>query len=67
MTLNADGSILSMQPLGQVAGEYLDRTGMPPWNEPFVSPIKGGSSAVIRVVLSPDGTVQTFLQSGSGQ
>lgn len=67
VTLNADGSILSMQPLGQVAGEYLDRTGMPPWNEPFVSPIKGGGSAVIRVVLSPDGTVQTFLQSGSGQ
>ena len=67
VTLNADGSILSMEPLSQLAGEYIDRTGMPPWNEPFVSPIKGGGSAVIRVVLSPDGTVQTFLQSGSGQ
>lgn len=67
LTLNADGSILSMEPLSQVAGEYIDRTGMPPWNEAFVSPVKDGSSAVIRVVLSPDGTVQTFLQSGSGQ
>ena len=62
VTLKADGSILSMEPLSQVAGEYIDRTGMPPWNEPFVSPLKDGGSAVIRVVLSPDGTVQTFLQ-----
>ena len=68
VTLNADGSIRSMDPLSQVAGDYIDRTGMPPWNEPFVSPIKSGRSAVIRVVLSPDGTVQALpLQSASGQ
>ena len=65
--LNADGSIRSMDALNQAAGDYIDRTGMPPWNEPFVSPLKGRNSAVIRVVLSPDGTVETFLQSGSGQ
>ncbi len=67
ITLNADGSIRSVDALNQAAGDYIDRTGMPPWNEPFVSPLKGKNSAVIRVVLSPDGTVQTFLQSGSGQ
>ncbi len=67
VTLNADGSILNVEPLSQVAGDYIDRTGMPPWNEPFVSPIKGGGSAVIRVVLSPNGSVQTFLQSANGQ
>ncbi len=67
ITLNADGSIRTMDALNQAAGDYIDRTGMPPWSEPFVSPLKGRNSAVIRVVLSPDGTVQTFLQSGSGQ
>jgi hypothetical protein len=67
ITLNADGSIRNVDALNQAAGDYIDRTGMPPWSEPFVSPLKGRNSAVIRVVLSPDGTVQTFLQSGSGQ
>ncbi len=67
ITLNPDGSIRRTDALNQAAGDYIDRTGMPPWSEPFVSPLKGRNSAVIRVVLSPDGTVQTFLQVGSGQ
>ncbi len=67
VTLNANGTIRSIIPINQVAGDYIDRIGMSRWDELSVSPLQKGDSAVIRVVLSPDGTVQTFLQPASGQ
>jgi hypothetical protein len=63
LLLNADGSIQQIAPLGQAAGDYIDRTGIPLVGEPFVSPIQGGHSPKIRVVLGPDGSVQTFLEA----
>lgn len=57
-----NGSIQRITPLGQVSGDYVDRSGIPLVGEPFVSPIASGKSARMRLVLSPDGTVQTFLE-----
>jgi Domain of unknown function (DUF4335) len=62
LVLDANGSIQSVTPLKQAAGEFIDRTGMPLAGEPFVSALQTGQSAKIRLVLSPDGKVQTFLE-----
>lgn len=59
------GSIQGITPLGTAAGNYLDRVGVPLVGEPFVSPLPEGRSVKIRLVLSPDGTVQTFPESGN--
>jgi len=61
LILNANGSIQRIVPLGQVAQTYLDRTGIPLLGEPFVSPVDEGN-VTIRLVLGPDGTVQTFRE-----
>lgn len=62
LLVNADGSIQRIVPLGQAAGNYIDRTGGPLVGEPFVSAIGGGRNAKVRLVLSPDGSVKTFLE-----
>ncbi len=62
LVLNSNGSIQRIFPLGQAAGNYIDRTGMPLIGEPFVSPTDGKQPR-IRLVLKPDGKVQTFLES----
>ncbi len=62
LQVNANGTIQSITPLKQVSGDYIDRTGMPLLGDPFVSPIKDGKTAKIRLVLEPDGRVQTFLE-----
>jgi hypothetical protein len=62
LLIGANGSIQQIVPLGLTAGDYIDRTGIPLIGEPFVSPINGKRSATVRLVLSPDGKVQTFLE-----
>ena len=62
MVLNQNGSIQQIVPLGKAAENYIDRTNMPLLGEPFVSPLDGQGSPQIRVVLTPDGKVQTFLE-----
>ncbi len=62
LSLNADGSIQQITPRGLTAGRFLDRTGMPLQNEPFVSPVGGEQAPRIRVVLKPDGQVLTFME-----
>jgi len=62
LVLDVDGTIQRIEPLGQAARTYIDETGMPLISEPFVSPNKSGQTPRIRVVLSPDGKVQTFLE-----
>jgi hypothetical protein len=62
LILDTDGSIQRILPLGTGAVKYLSRAGMPIPGEPFVSGLKGGSNPIIRVVLSPDGNVETFLE-----
>ena len=62
LTIAPNGTIRQITPLGQTAGDFVDRTGIPLVGEPFVSPISNGRTARIRLVLSPDGKVQTFLE-----
>lgn len=62
LSLNADGSIQRIIPLGQAAGKYIDGTGIPLPGEPFVSSVDGNRTPIIRVVFTPDGKVDTFLE-----
>lgn len=65
LILNPNGSIDRALPRGQAADTYLDRTPIPLANEPFFTPIKSGSRPKVRLVLSPDGSVKTFLESSN--
>ncbi|MFB2835522.1 DUF4335 domain-containing protein [Floridanema evergladense] len=63
LALNADGTIKQITPRGQVAQIYLDRTQMPLIGEPFVSPVDGGRTPEILLILYKSGKVETRLQS----
>jgi hypothetical protein len=65
LVLNGDGSIQRIIPLGQAAGKYIDVTSMPLPGEPFVSGISGGRNPKIRVVFTPDGKVDSFLDQAN--
>ena len=62
LLLNADGSLQRIVPLGQFSENYLDRTNMPLLGESFVSATNSGETPQIRLVLKPDGKVQSFLE-----
>lgn len=62
LLVDANGSIQRTVPLGQAAGDYVDRTGIPLTGESFVSALDRRQNAKIRLVLSPDGSVKTFLE-----
>ncbi|QLE58131.1 DUF4335 domain-containing protein [Nostoc sp. TCL26-01] len=61
--LGVDGSIERILPLGKAARDYVDIAGMPGIGEPFVSANRSGQVVRIRILLSPDGKVQTFPES----
>ncbi|HIK03699.1 MAG TPA: DUF4335 domain-containing protein [Trichormus sp. M33_DOE_039] len=61
--VGVDGSVERIDPLGKAARENFDMVGMPAIGEPFVSANRYGKNMRIRVVLSPDGKVQTFPES----
>ncbi|TVQ19372.1 MAG: DUF4335 domain-containing protein [Leptolyngbya sp. DLM2.Bin15] len=61
LSINSSGTLQSVTPLGQPSRDYLDSTAMPGSDQPFVSPTPG-QSLNIRLVLSPTGSVQTFLE-----
>lgn len=63
LSLGVDGTIEKILPLNQPAREYIDKTGIPEIGKPFVSTNKSGQNLRIRVVLSPDGKVQTFPET----
>jgi hypothetical protein len=62
IVLDVDGSIQRIEPLGKAARTYVDRSSLPLIGEPFVSANPQGSTPRIRLVLSPDGKVQTFVE-----
>ncbi len=57
-----DGSIERIIPLGQASQVHIEQTGIPLVGEPFVSPVEGDRNPTIRVVLNPNGQVETFLE-----
>ncbi len=60
VTVDVDGTVQRILPLGNLASTYVDRSGMPEIGSHFVSANKNGQTSEIRVLLSPDGTVKTF-------
>jgi hypothetical protein len=62
ISVNADGSVGQISPRGQASYQFVESTGMPLMNEPFVSAVKGGEPVRIRVLLKPDGAVQTLVE-----
>ena len=59
--LAKDGSLTRILPIGKAASIYLDRTGIPLMGEAFVSPLES-DLATVRLLLSPDGEVKTFVE-----
>lgn len=57
--LNADGSLQRVEPQTPTAEKYMRNTGIPAPGQPFVSPLEGGRNPIIRVILTPDGKVET--------
>ncbi|WP_017718558.1 DUF4335 domain-containing protein [Kamptonema formosum] len=62
ISVNADGSVGKISPRGQASHQFVESTGMPVMNQPFVSPVRGGEPVRIRVLLKPDGAVQTLVE-----
>jgi hypothetical protein len=62
LSIDRNGSLNKITPIGQASGINLDKTGMPLLGESFVSPLTNREKATIRLVLNPDGTVQTFAE-----
>lgn len=60
LMLNGNGSIDRIIPLSSAAATYLNRTNMPALGQPFVSATDKGSIPTIRLVLYPNGRVETF-------
>ncbi|NEO35708.1 MAG: DUF4335 domain-containing protein [Moorea sp. SIOASIH] len=60
--LNNNGTIRRIIPLGQAAKTYIDNAPIPLIGESFVSPLEGEGMPKIRVLLHPDGKVQTLLE-----
>jgi Domain of unknown function (DUF4335) len=63
LTLNANGSLAQVEPLGASAQQYLSQLPLPASQAPFVSAIASGGQPTVRLVVQPDGTVQTFLDA----
>ncbi|WP_293123385.1 DUF4335 domain-containing protein [Microcoleus sp. bin38.metabat.b11b12b14.051] len=63
--IDENGSIQTIVPMGKAAADYIDRTNMPLVGEPFVSAVSRGKNPKIRVVLRPNGRVQTFLEESN--
>ncbi len=63
--INSNGSLDNVEPLGASAQQYLDKIPLPSAQDPFVSRVGSGPKPNIRLVLHPDGTVQTFLDNAN--
>ena len=62
LILSQDGSLRRIIPIGKASEIFVDRTNIPLMGEPFVSPLQDNDTATIRLLLSPDGEVKTFLE-----
>jgi hypothetical protein len=63
LQVDADGKVERIIPLSEASGLNVVYTDIPPAGETLVSPLKKGKSARIRLVLAPDGKVQTFFEA----
>ncbi|MEG4204454.1 DUF4335 domain-containing protein [Microcoleus sp. Pol7_A1] len=63
--IDENGSVQSIVPMGKAAADYIEQINMPLVGEPFVSAVSNGKIPKIRVVLRPNGRVQTFLEESN--
>lgn len=63
LNFNQNGSLTKITPIGQVAIIFLDRTQMPLLGEKITSSFSDKDQVTVRLILSPDGKVQTFHES----
>ncbi|OLP19071.1 hypothetical protein BST81_07620 [Leptolyngbya sp. 'hensonii'] len=62
LILSPAGKLQRIVPLNQAAIDYFDQAEIPPVGQVLVSPWQDKQTLVIRLVLSPDGKVQAFLE-----
>ena len=60
--LNPNGSIKRVVPIGKASQLYLERTNIPVNGETFISPLDESQKSTIRLLLNPDGGIQTFAE-----
>jgi hypothetical protein len=63
LSLNSNGTVQSLTPLGESARLAIGQLPLPTSDMAIATPTANGQPARIRVVLSPDGRVRTFLES----
>ena len=63
LVINSEGSIVRITPIGKASKIFIDRTNIPLMGESFISPSATKGNQIIRLLLSPDGDVKTFLES----
>lgn len=63
LNFSQNGSLSKITPIGQVAIIFLDRTQMPLLGEKIASSFTDTDQVTVRLILSPNGNVQTFNES----
>ena len=63
LVISSDGSIVRITPIGKASAIFIDRTNIPLMGESFISPSADKGNQTVRLLLSPDGDVKTFLES----
>jgi Domain of unknown function (DUF4335) len=56
------GTVKSVSPQGEAATTYLQQSKVVKPGQKLVAPVAGGTNQKIRVVLQPDGNVDTFVE-----
>ncbi len=62
LLIKPDGSLDQSIPLGKAATLYLAKLPLPDQGKPFLSPLSTPDEQTLRLVLSPNGRVRTFLE-----
>ncbi|MFP4298025.1 MAG: DUF4335 domain-containing protein [Spirulinaceae cyanobacterium] len=63
LIVNTDGTLKRIIPLSTISGRFIDRTPMPLLGTDFgITPPSNNATPQIRVVLRPDGGVETVLE-----
>ncbi|MEC4807029.1 MAG: DUF4335 domain-containing protein [Jaaginema sp. PMC 1079.18] len=64
LIVNTDGTLKRIIPLNNAAGIFIDRTPMPLLGKDFgLTPPQNNATPQIRLVLRPDGGVETYLEN----
>jgi Domain of unknown function (DUF4335) len=60
--LNSNGKVGSITPQGDISKNYLDKTRFLRTSEQLVSPSRNGKGQDVRVILKPNGEVETIVE-----